>query len=204
MGKAFSDVGVGNGTPMCSRFSLVRRNLLKTSGNSRDTSWGSSNSNSVSGGIRSKTQCVGQGFGDRPLGGALFGAWFFDGSNGGHFKVLGQFGQDGLGLAHPHDQFAAQPPQPGTQVGNALQRNRSRCVPHRGKPAGSVAKISRGSRIHTPTAASSTRNRGWSCTRRFRRNQRSVRMYLFRLHARGFSPPAILKKPFPPDLSLRT
>ena len=65
---------------------------------------------------------VRQGFGDRSLGGALFGAWFFDGSNGGHFKVLGQFGQDGLGLAHPHDQFAAQRPQPGTQVGNALQK----------------------------------------------------------------------------------
>jgi hypothetical protein len=35
---------------------------------------------------------------------------------------LGQFGQDGLGLAHANDQFAAQRPQPGTQVGNALQK----------------------------------------------------------------------------------
>ena len=42
--------------------------------------------------------------------------------NGAHFKVLGQFGQDGFGLAHPHDQFAAQRSQPGTQVGHALQK----------------------------------------------------------------------------------
>ena len=120
------------------------------------------------GGIRSKTHWSGKA-GDRPFGELrLAGTWFFDGQNGGHFKVLGQFGQDGL-VTHPHDQFGAQPHPTGTQVGRCLEGiGVDACHSRESRRVGIQ---NRGSRIHAPTAASSTRNRGWSCTRRFRRNQ---------------------------------
>ena len=181
MGKAFSDVGVGNGTPMCSRFSLVRRNLLKIP---------------ATPGIPRGDRRIQTVFGRHPLE-ALVRQGFGDRRSAVRSSVPGSSMVRTVATSRcwassakmvsgsPPARLVRCPgPQPGTQVATLSKEPKPvRSTPR--KPAGSVAKISRGSRIHTPIAASSTRKRGWSCTRRFRRNQRSVRMYLFRLHARA-------------------
>ena len=170
----------------CARWCGQRFPLEDFENDSRDTSWprSSNSKHRVSGGIRSKTHSSGRG--EPPARWSALRCLVLRWFERCHFEDVGR--------VRPR-RFRARPPVrsvrcPTLTTGNAesatlSRRNRSRCVPQRGKPAGSVAMISRGSRIHTPTAASSTRNRGWSCTRRFRRNHRSVRMYLFRLHARA-------------------
>ena len=115
--------------------SLVRRNLLKTSGRSRDTSWGVGSSSSR--GVRSKTQCSGRSW-RPPLGGAALRCLVLRWFECGHFKVLSEFGQDRLGLARTVIVLYAlqNVARPRSPKGTEMVRTTA------GKREGSVARMS--------------------------------------------------------------
>ena len=150
---------------------------MKTSGNSRDTSWGSLNSNKVSGGIRSNTQCSG-----RDLATARSAVpSSVPGSSMVRTVPTSRCWASSAKMVSGSPtrtiQFAAQRPQLGTQVGHAFQKESKSVRATPGKPARVGGQdLTRIENPHPNRRFIDPKQGVGRAHERFRRNHRSVRI----------------------------